>query len=335
MHVSISVPAWVDAIYSDLSDWHRNPQAAKETLEQARQTGDTWQLELPDDVYFEYAFVDADGEQQPDPENDNQADNPWYPAARVVTGPDYQPDPYAELTRSELDDASLGEVQRGRLESRHLNERRRYTIYTPKGHEGTPLPTVYVQDGVAYYRYAKLQVVLEALLAERRIHPAHLVFIEPTDRNVDYSFNEHYWAFVEDEIISDVEETVACDSERVAMGASLGGFVSACIAWHTPHLFDSVVAQSGAFLGTPEHRDAYAAKESWLLEAIKREPAKPLRWYLSCGTMDWLLDVNRNIAEVLKQKNADVTYIERNAGHNWATWKDDFASALTFALGHD
>ena len=113
-------------------------------------------------------------------------------------------------------------MHRGRLESRHLGERRRYTIYTPKGYEDTPLPTVYVQDGVAYYRYAKLQVVLEALLAEGHIRPAHLVFIEPVNRNIDYSFNEHYWAFVEDEVINEVENTVACDSERVALGASLG-----------------------------------------------------------------------------------------------------------------
>jgi len=332
MQISIPVPAWVKAIYSDLSDWHRNPQAAKATLEHARQHNDTWQLELPDDAYFEYAFVNADGEQHPDPENDHQADNPWYPAARVITGANYQASPYAALTREDANDNALGDVHRGRFESTHLEQRRRYTIYTPKGHQDTPLPTIYVQDGVAYYRYAKLQVVLEALLAEGKIRPAHLVFIEPIDRNVDYSFNEHYWAFVEDEVIAEVENTVSCDGERVAMGASLGGFVSACIAWHAPHLFDSIVAQSGAFLGTPEHRDAYAAKESWLLDTIERKPAKPLRWYLSCGTMDWLSDVNRNIAEVLKQKNADVTYVERSAGHNWATWKDDFASALAFAL---
>jgi enterochelin esterase family protein len=351
MQISISVPAWVTAIYSDLSDWHRNPNAAKEALEHARDNNDTWQLELPDDVYFEYAFVDGDGEQHPDPNNDRQADNPWYPAARVITGSAYHADPHAELTRSDPDDDLLGDVRRGRLESRYLAERRRYTIYTPKGHEGAPLPTVYVQDGVAYYRYAKLHVVLEALIREGAIRPAHLVFIEPNDRNVDYSFNEHYWAFVEAEVIAAVEDTVACDGERIAMGASLGAFVSACIARHMPHLFATVVAQSGAFLGTPEHRDAYAAKDSWLLEAVsleavsleavslevvQPESAESLRWYLSCGTLDWLLDVNRNLAEVLQksQKNT-VRYVERSAGHNWATWKDDFAPALMFALGRD
>ena len=92
MQISISVPAWVTAIYSDLSDWHRDPKRAGEVLEQARNNSDMWQLELPDDAYFEYAFVDADGEQHPDPANDRQADNPWYPAARVITGADYHPD---------------------------------------------------------------------------------------------------------------------------------------------------------------------------------------------------------------------------------------------------
>ncbi|MEM7734184.1 MAG: alpha/beta hydrolase-fold protein [Deinococcota bacterium] len=328
MHVSISVPDWAAFILSDLSDWDRNPQPVTEHV---RQTA-TWHVDLPDDVYFEYAFIDAQGEQRPDPNNDRHADNPWFPAARVITGPSYEPDTYAALTLSEAYVSKLGTVVRGRIESQQLGARRRYTTYTPQGYEGTALPTIYLQDGVAYYRYAKLQVVLEALIQQENLRPAHLVFIEPVSRNTDYSFNQAYWRFVTDELVPDVERQLNCTNERVAMGASLGGFVSACIAWQNPDMFSTVITQSGAFLGTLEHKDAYKSKESWLLETLKDNDAKPLRWYLSCGTMDWLTDINRQMADVLQSKGYEVIHTESTSGHNWVTWKNDFARALRFAL---
>ncbi|MEM6429402.1 MAG: alpha/beta hydrolase-fold protein, partial [Deinococcota bacterium] len=278
-------------------------------------------------------FMDAQGEQRPDPNTSTQADNPWFPAARVITGPNYQPDAYAALTLSELDADKLGTVTRGRFNSQQLEARRRYTTYTPRGYEDAALPTIYLQDGVAYYRYAKLQMVLEALIAQENLRPAHLVFVEPMNRNDDYSFNQAYWRFVTDELVPDVERQLNCTDERTLMGASLGGFVSACIAWQNPDMFSTVVTQSGAFLGTPAHKDAYKATESWLLDTLKDNPTKPLRWYLSCGTMDWLSEINRQVATVLRGKGYEVVHTESTSGHNWVTWKNDFARALKFALG--
>jgi enterochelin esterase family protein len=328
MHVSIAVPDWAAFIVSDLSDWDRNPLAVTAEIRQAS----AWDITLPDDAYFEYAFMNAQHEQHADPTNDRQADNPWFPAARVITGPDYQPDAYAALTLSEPATDKLGTVVRGRIASHQLGARRRYTTYTPQGYEGTALPTIYLQDGVAYYRYGKVQVVLEALIQQENLRPAHLVFIEPVSRNDDYSFNQAYWHFVTDELVPDVERHLNCTNERTLMGASLGGFVSACIAWQAPNLFSTVITQSGAFLGTPEHKDAYKAKDSWMLATLKDSPAKQLRWYLSCGTMDWLTDINRHMASVLQEKGYELVHTESTSGHNWVTWKNDFARALRFAL---
>ena len=157
-----------------------------------------------------------------------------------------------------------GRVLRKRLESRHLGQTRRLIFYTPKGFGEEKWPTIYVQDGTAYYRIARLADVLETLLKENLIRPAHLVFIEPIDRSAEYRFNPDYRAFISDEVLPLVEEELNTTNERIAMGASLGGLLSATLALHHPETFQTVVAQSGAFLGSPEELDFYAGKSSWV-----------------------------------------------------------------------
>ena len=53
-------------------------------------------LELPDDVYFEYAFRNGNSQVRADPENPARGANPWYPEVSVVTGPGYAPHPLAD-----------------------------------------------------------------------------------------------------------------------------------------------------------------------------------------------------------------------------------------------
>ena len=321
MQVDFIIPEWATQVISDLTDMERSPH--KVDASKVRK----FSVDLPDDAYFEYAFIDEAGEVRPDPDNDVEADNPWYPDASAILGPNYKPSSYAD---PEL--KAEGRVLRKRLESRHLGQTRRLIFYTPKGFGEEKLPTIYVQDGTAYYRIARLADVLETLLKENLIRPAHLVFIEPIDRSAEYRFNPDYRAFISDEVLPLVEEELNTTNERIAMGASLGGLLSATLALHHPETFQTVVAQSGAFLGSPEELDFYAGKSSWVLEALKERQALELRWYVEVGTLEWLTDINRKVREALKEKGCDVTYNERNAGHNWTNWRNGLADALQFAL---
>ena len=320
MECRINVPEWARFFLSDLSDWDRSPRAVK--------PGETLTLELPDDVYFEYAFIDSEGTQQPDPDNAQVAMNPWYPAARAICGPAYRPDPYA----SPEADLPEGETLRERLDSNLLHQRRRLILYTPHGHRWQRLPIVYVQDGVAYYRVAKLTQVFEALLRDGLVRPAHLVFIEPHDRSREYSYDSSYRRFVLEEVIPFCAKQLTCSDERLLMGASLGGLVSATLAWLNPGMFRSVLTQSGAFLGTPDDPDFYTSQQSWWLEQIQQQPMRELRVYLESGTLEWLHNVNRDIAAALEAKNYPVCYQERSAGHNWVNWRNGIQAALRFGL---
>ena len=190
MNVTIHIPDWATHIVSDHTDMERNPHPV-DAAKVAK-----FSFGLPDDAYFEYAFLDAEGEMRADPQNETAADNPWYPNASAVLGPDYRADPYADV-KEEL---AMGETRRHRLESAHLTQTRRLTLYTPKGHEDEALPCVYVQDGTAYLRIAGLHRVMEALLKDDLILPAHLVFVEPISRTKEYRFNPDYRAFMVDEL---------------------------------------------------------------------------------------------------------------------------------------
>ena len=320
MKVDITVPAWAEQVVSDLTDMERNPHPVD-----AAQVS-KFTLDLPDDAYFEYAFVAADGTWRADPANDLKAENPWYPNVSAVEGPDYTPSPFANPETT-----AGGRVLRQRLESQALGQTRRLILYTPKGYEAEGLPTVFVQDGTAYYRIARLADVLEALLQKNLVRPAHLVFIEPQDRAAEYRFNPDYRSFITDELLPNLEELEQTD-ERILMGASLGGLVSATLALKHPDVFSTVVSQSGAFIGSPKELDFYRGETSWVLEELEKREKVDLRWYVETGTLEWLTEINRRVRDVLEAKGYDYSYQERNAGHNWTNWRNGLADALKFAL---
>jgi enterochelin esterase-like enzyme len=318
MKVTISIPEWAKFIISDFTDMDRSPQAV---------VASEWSFDLPDNAYFEYGFLDADGKLQPDPTNPVKADNPWFPNTSAILAPNYKADIYANPTAK-----AEGRILRPRIESAYLKQTRRVIIYTPRGFENQALPVLYVQDGVAYYRITRLAEVLEQLLEEDLIRPAHLAFIEPIDRLADYRFNTNYRAFITDELLPMIDKELQTTLERIAMGASLGGLVSATLALEHPEHFQTVVAQSGAFLGSPAELDFYKGKSSWVLETLQQREHVPIRFYTETGTIEWLTDINRKVHKVLEQKGYDHVYAERNAGHNWVNWRNGLGNALRFAL---
>ncbi|MEX2540401.1 MAG: alpha/beta hydrolase-fold protein [Trueperaceae bacterium] len=322
MQAEIVTPQWATHIISDHTDMDRSPHPVD------AEKVSSFRLTLPDDVYFEYAFMDGDGRTRADPGNPVRGDNPWFPEVSALLGPAYRASRYADLP----DSLANGRLDRHRLESEPLGGMRRVSVYTPGGHEDETLPLVLVHDGTAFLRVAGLPKVLEALLAEGRIRPARLAFVEPVDRTSEYGFSAPYREFTLDELIPFIEGNYAGSSERVVMGVSLGGLVSAVLALLHPEEFDTVVTFSGAFKGGPENRDFYRGDGSWVVDRLREGSSSPPRWYADVGTIEWLTDVNREVGRALESRGSEHRYAERNAGHNWVNWRNGLAAALEFAL---
>ncbi len=344
MRLTITAPEWARQLISDSTDMDRAPQ----TL---RAGSPPLTLELPDDVYYQYAFVDEAGEVRPDPQWPASTDNLWYGEVSEVCGPEYRPDPLAEVPA----ERAAGTLERLRLQSPALaGAARRATLYTPAGHDGAELPLVVVQDGVTFMRIGRIAAVLEELLARSEVRPARLLMIEPVDRLVEYAYDNAYTSFVLDELIPAVEASQPTSPRRVWLGASLGGQASAYLLARSREAAvrgagkfggagvardvsqvagDAVVALSGAFLGAPGDLDHYRSRRSWLLEWLAGQGEVPGRWYLDVGSLEWLHDVNREAASALGERGAETRLSVRSAGHNWVAWRDALPGALRFALG--
>jgi len=322
MQVTIDVPPWAKRVASDLTDMDRAPQPVDP------EHASPLTLDLPDDVYFEYGFLDGEGRLRADPANPRRAENPWYRELSALTGPTYRPDALAGPPAP----AAAHAVDRLRVASEALQQQRRVIVAGPGGLEDAELPWLLVQDGVAFYRLARLADVLAALVAAGEARPARIAFVEPVERAREYAFHPAYRTFVERELLAELKGRYRSSGELIALGASLGGLFSATLALERPDLVSAVATFSGAFLGGPDDRDFYGSERSWVARALEERGACGLRWYAACGTLEWLTGVNRRVARALRAAGADHAYAERNAGHNWTNWRNALADALRFVL---
>ena len=131
-----------------------------------------------------------------------------------------------------------------------------------------------------------------------------------------------------------VQDRARCDGRRTAWGASLGGLLSAQLAWENPELFQTVVTQSAAYLFSEDMdlENPFSGNESLLAEVEGASP-RPVRWHLQCGTLEWLLPSNRRLAATLVATGHEVEFITANAGHNWVNWRNGLSAGFGFALG--
>jgi enterochelin esterase-like enzyme len=321
MRLDIRVPAWATHYLSDHTDMDRRPQRV------SAERVPRFTLNLPDDVRFEYAFRDAEGRVRADPDRGATGQNPWYAEVTEVRGPAYAPDPLADPPAP----AVPWTVARHRIASRAFGEVRRFAVASPPVVHG-PLPVVVLHDGVAYQRLARTADVLAELVRRSLACPVHLVFVEPVERRREYAWDERHIRFVHDEVRPLVAEQHRTGAGWWAMGASLGGLAAASLALHAPDDWSGVIAQGGAFLGSPDDRRHHGVEHSWLADRLEAGAGAHLRWVLEVGTLDWLLAVNRRVRDALDGFGVDLHYRERPVGHNWGGWRDALPTVLTAAL---
>lgn len=280
-------------------------------------------LEFPRGAYIEYAYFDADKQPIADPTNPVRPKHPWHDFDRAVTLPfnDFKEPPRPQTFR--------GHVYDHRMFSQAFSCQRTYYVYEPNL---PPVATLYVHDGEGYYQKLCFHEVAEALLEQGEIQPVRLVMIEPQDREKEYWFNERYEAFLLREILPEVDQRYGATEERGLWGASLGGMVSAWLAWRNPQLFTKVGSQSGCFTADPEGGDEYHDPE-WLTEQFAATERRSVRFYLETGQIEWLLAPNRRFAAMLVDKGYPHDYQERPGGHNWAIWEQGLEPGLKYLFG--
>jgi glucan 1,4-alpha-glucosidase len=280
-------------------------------------------LKFAPDARVEYKFI-ADGEWINDPLSEHKLDNGVGGFNNFFTMPAYRPSALAEAKwalRGTLEklDAPTKVLEGGT---------RKLQVYLPPAYaeRKTDLfPVLYLQDGSEYVTRARAALIADQLIAEGRVAPFIIVFVDPSNRFKEYWANDRFAEFMATELVPLIDtryRTRDARDARALMGASLGGVISVWTALKYEYVFARVAGQSTAF----QIDDERVVTRLAALDEMKGW--RPLKFYFDVGLLEPIWKVNRRVRVLLAGKGYPVVYRETNAGHNWTNWRDQLADAF-------
>jgi enterochelin esterase-like enzyme len=304
-------------IAGDFTNWKPKPLPKIEKAEGGKVSdGNSFDcLIFAKSARVEYKLI-VDGKWITDPLNPNKVDNGVGGENSFFTMPDYQP--------TEWNNA-VGQTKYGisieKINSKIYGERE-VQIYVPESLSTQNLPVMYLQDGTDYQKRAEAVFIQRNLVKADKIKPFIMVFLDPKDRMKEYWANDNYAKYVATEVVPAIDakyKTVKSRDGRAILGASLGGVTSVHAGVKYPEIFGRVGGQSSSFWIDKER----VIKELETLDAGKNK----FVFYFDVGILEGAED-DRKAVEILRRKGFDVTYQERETGHNWTSWRDRLADAF-------
>ena len=193
------------------------------------------------------------------------------------------------------------------------------SIYLPPGYDSlaaTTYPTVYFQDGSEYISLGRAVNVIDNLLDSSKIQPVIAVFVTPNNRNEEYagSLRNQYRLFFVNELVPYIDtnyKTKVDPRERLVLGDSYGGNISALISYNHPEVFGLCGLHSAAF--QPNGYEAY--------NLIINGPVEDIKWSSIWGTYEGLYVNMRSFRDFLIGASYELDWLERPEGHSWGLWR--------------
>ena len=314
----------------DFSDWERG-----QPIELEKAGKNTWSvsLELPEDAYIEYTFIDRSDPKKryPDPNNQRLAYNGLGEYNNFFYMPGAAPTTLTQLSKVAL----RGSVRRYSVDTWYLVSGKTRSVYLYQPPVAEPVPLLVVWDGLDYLRRARLPEILDNLIAQGRLRPVALAMVHNGGkaRTAEYGCSEGTLAFLLHKIIPlaqqelrllDIDTKPGCFG---VLGASMGGLMALFTALRLPKIFGYVLSQSGAF--------SLGDYDTLVYELAGYLPTPLPKIYLDVGIYDFriLLAANRRMVQHLNQHNYEVAYHEYPAGHNYTSWRNDLAGGLEWLFG--
>jgi enterochelin esterase-like enzyme len=306
-------------LIDDIHNWDDSPQ------EMQRVGTGLWSfsIRLPSDAYLEYAFVHpATGERIPDPFNPRHvwngvnAFNHYFYMPKGISSPLVHPGK----------GVARGTVTSHALATREYAAGTKRTVYLYRPPVEAPVPLLFVYDGSDYLKRAKLNIIVDNLIAEKRIQPFAMAFVKNggAARTVEYSCAESTLGLLMECVLPLAKEHLNLEpitkGNYGIMGASLGGTMALYTGLRLPQVFRKVLSQSGAFIA-PDY-------EFVVVDLVRYAPRPELDIWMDAGQLEWLLDGNRQMYALLKEKKYRVKYHEFSGGHNYTAWRNDLWRGL-------
>jgi len=314
------------AFVSDLHDWDENPQPL------TKLAPGLWSLslELPVDAYLEYSFYDPKTKQRvADPLNRHRYWNGIHAYNHYFYMPGAAPTPLARLKPG----VPRGALTRHQVEAPLKIVGKKRDIYLYKPPTEKPVPLLVIYDGVDYIRRGKIVNIVDNLIAEKRICPLAMALVQNAReaRHVEYACADSTLAFLIDDILPLASEHLNLlkigrnPGAFGIMGASMGGLMSLFTSMRLPKIFGKALCQAGAY--------EFWGYEGVVVDLVRHLPVLPVKLWLDCGRMDFLIEANRKMQAMLREKGYEMTYFENNGAHNYATWRDCLWRGLEYLFG--
>jgi enterochelin esterase family protein len=242
----------------------------------------------------------------------------------------------------ELNNVPRGVIHHHFYHSAIVGDDREFYVYTPPDY-GTQAARIYPSlyllhgfsdDASAWTAVGRAHVILDNLIAQGKTKPMVVVmplgygapeivsrgvgsFRDPglRQRNFD-RFREALVA----EVLPQVEAAYRVSRDREARaiaGLSMGGAESLLTGLNTLDRFAWIGAFSSGGLGEDFNTD-FPGLDSGANSRIR------LLW-ISCGTDDHLIAINRQLRDWLKSKDIQNTGVETPGAHNWMVWRRNLA----------
>ena len=211
-------------------------------------------------------------------------------------------------------------------------------------------------DQTGWVQFGEVLNITDKAIAEGTATPMIIVMPDAKTGQMGY-FNSikndwRYEDFFFDEFIPYIEKTYRIKSEkrfRAVAGLSMGGGGSFMYALHRPEMFSSACPLS-AYVGpltiddlknflnrtntkaTDAELEAYFKKHNAinLVNDIKDDQKKAVRWYIDCGDDDFLYEGNSLIHIAMKKKEIPHEFRIREGAHTWTYWRTALPDVLHF-----
>ncbi|KAB1438159.1 alpha/beta hydrolase [Candidatus Galacturonibacter soehngenii] len=221
------------------------------------------------------------------------------------------------------------------------------------------LPVVYLLHG-AYGNYSSW---LRFSNVERYAQKHCCALVMASADNSCYQDMKHgnaYATFFTKELPAFIKSIFPISDKRedtFVAGFSMGGYGAWYLALSNPNLYAKAASMSGALdiAKTYEENMKGAISAPFQWTNVFEEPDKLAGsqadlfklydnclstgivpdLYQSCGTEDFLYEMNRSVKEKLEQKGASFVYQESEGGHNWDYWDKDIQSILDWMFSKD
>jgi len=288
----------------------------------------TYQLTLPMDAYIEYSYWQGEGNTK-DPLNRRLSPNGMGDFNNYFSMPDHK---HTSLTRKN-NRVPHGKVTTHNIATDSLITGKKRTIHLYQPPVDFPAPLLVVWDGQDYLYRVRFTYMIDNLIHQKRIQPLAIAFVEnggQKSRTVEYACSDATLVFLMTSVLPFAQKHLnlvdlnAHPGAYGVTGASMGGLMALYTGARLPQVFGNVLSQSGAF--------AWGDFDMVVFDLFKNSASPGLKVWMDVGNYDLpgLLDANRRMQELLRQKGYEMVYREYHAGHNYPSWRDDIWRGLEY-----